>query len=143
MDAIYVIVRIVVALYLIRMSVMDVKEKRVELVSGIIIMGAAGATLLVAGVSPVSMGMGIAVGGGLYVISRISRGSVGEGDAFIYALTGAVLGFMKNLELLFIALIFSAIVGGFLLVIKKVGARYKMPFVPFTLAGYAVVVIFG
>ena len=65
------------------------------------------------------------------VLSWISHGSIGAGDGAVLVATGVFLGFWGNLRLLFLALILSALVAGYLLVIKRKGRKDRMPFIPF------------
>ena len=85
--------------------------------------------------------LGVGVGIFIYAVSRISRGGIGAADGLVYAVTGVCLGFYGNIELLLISLLMAAFVGGALMIIKKVGRKYRMPFVPFTLAGYVLVMM--
>ena len=77
----------------------------------------------------------------LYLMSKATRGAVGEGDALVYLMTGVTLGFFGNIELLTLSLFFSAIVSVFLLVFRKVGKKKRIPFVPFTAIAYGVVMV--
>ena len=77
----------------------------------------------------------------LYLMSKATRGAIGEGDALVYLMTGVTLGFFGNIELLTLSLFFSAIVSVFLLVFRKVGKKKRIPFVPFTAIAYGVVMV--
>ncbi len=74
---------------------------------------------------------GAGLGAGFLVLSWISHGSIGAGDGAVLVATGVFLGFWENLRLLFLALILSALVAGYLLVIKRKGRKDRMPFIPF------------
>ena len=89
----------------------------------------------------VIFGSGCRVGVFLYLMSKATRGAVGEGDALVYLMTGVTLGFFGNIELLTLSLFFSAIVSVFLLVFRKVGKKKRIPFVPFTAIAYGVVMV--
>ena len=135
----YLICKVIVGLYLLIMAYIDFRRKAIPMLPGAICLLVISVALLIFGTGPLSLAMGILVGAVLYGISRLSRGGVGEGDALIYAVTGTVLGFYGNLELLLISLTLAALVGLFLLVVKKVGRKHKMPFVPFTFVAYGMV----
>jgi len=77
----------------------------------------------------------------LYIVSKLSRGSIGEGDALVYMVTGVSVGFFRNFELLVLSLFFASMTGLFLLVTRKVGRKYAMPFIPFTAVAYGVVMM--
>lgn len=130
-----------VAVYLAVMAVTDLRKKEILLWPGTLCLLIVTVMRLVAGISPVGIGLGIGVGALLYGVSRISHGGIGAADALVYAVTGAAIGFTRNLELLLVSLILAAIVGGVLLLVKKVGLKYRMPFVPFTLVSYGMVML--
>ena len=80
-----------------------------------------------------SMGIGAA----LLLVSKISGGSIGEGDGWVLLITGMALGFWNNFALLLYGLLFSScfslglVVWGFFL---HVDIRKKtIPFLPFLL----------
>ncbi|MBR6229052.1 MAG: prepilin peptidase [Eubacterium sp.] len=135
-----IICEITVSIYLLIMAIIDFRKKAIPLLPGVICLLAVSTVLLVAGTGVLSLAMGVLIGALLYGISRISRGGLGQADALVYAVTGAVLGFYKNLELLLVSLILAALIGLFLLVVKKVGRKYRMPFVPFTFIAYGMVI---
>lgn len=83
---------------------------------------------------------GIVIGIVLLVVSIITSGRIGAGDALVYVLTGIVLGIYKNLELLILALFFASIASAILIFVKHVGKNYRIPFLPFTALAYGVVI---
>ena len=135
-----IIIRIVIAVYLIIMGVIDIRKQQIPLLPGLICLGVATASLLVAGIGLLEIAAGVLVGGLLLIVSRVSRGGVGEADALVYAVTGTTLGFFGNCEVLLISLMMAAIVGSVLMIAKHVGRKYRLPFVPFTLIAYGMVV---
>ena len=135
------IIEIITAVYLTVMSVLDIKYKHIPITPGVVCMGSVFVTELIVGVNILSVAAGLITSVLLYLISRLSKGGIGEADALVYGVSGVSVGFYKNMEILFIALVLSAIAGGFLLAAKKVSRKYRMPFVPFTLAGYMMVVV--
>lgn len=80
--------------------------------------------------------LGIAVGIILLLIAWISGGSVGAGDGVMLMVSGLFLGFWGNLALLMMALGMVSMVALFLVVIKRKGRNYRLPFLPFLLAAY-------
>ena len=141
MEETELVVGMIVAVYLVWMAVTDIRKKSIPLWPGVICLVGLSAALLVAGRSPVSIGLGIGVGGVLFGVSRVSRGGVGEGDAMVYAVTGMVTGLAGNLEILLLSLVMAAVVGGGLLIVRKAGLKTRLPFVPFTLVSYGVVML--
>ena len=140
MEIVQMIIRTGVAIYLLVMGVIDIRKKHIPMLPGVICLGAAVTGLLVAGGGVWEIAAGVSVGGLLYVISRVSRGGIGEADALVYAITGAVLGFFGNCEVLLISLLLAAVVGSVLMIVKHVGRKYRIPFVPFTLVAYGMVI---
>lgn len=86
---------------------------------------------------------GIAIGIVLYIVSEISKGKIGKGDAFLFMVTGVYLGFWNNLVLLWAASVMAGVVGVFVILSRKKRMDYKMPFVPFVLAAAFVMLIVG
>lgn len=140
MELIDIIISCGLVLYLVVMAVIDIRKKSIPVIPGVVLLLIVAVVRLVAGVSPVTVGAGVGIGVLLYGISRVSKGEIGEADGLVYAVTGAALGIMKNCELLLVSLILAAIVGGVLMIFKKVGRKYKLPFVPFTLVSYGMVI---
>lgn len=80
--------------------------------------------------------LGMAVGLVVLLPAVLGRGSIGAGDGMILAASGIFLGFWENLTLLMTALMLAGAAALFLLIIKRKGRNYRMPFVPFLLAAY-------
>ena len=135
------VICIVLIVYLIVMSVFDIKTLSIPLWPGIVCFGMLSVTLLVMGTTPLRIAAGILVGGLLYALSYVSRGGIGRADALVYVVTGTVLGLYKNLEVLFLSLTMAAMVGAFLLIFKKVDRKYRLPFVPFTCVACGMVML--
>ncbi|HHT97767.1 MAG TPA: hypothetical protein GXZ90_07725 [Clostridiales bacterium] len=76
-------------------------------------------------------------------ISIITRSKIGIGDGIVLIMTGVVLGFWQNLELLLYALSIAALISIVLLILKKVNKKDSLPFVPFILISYFVVLYFN
>lgn len=84
---------------------------------------------------------GILVGVGLYVVSKGSRGAIGEGDALVYVLLGSFLGLIKTIELLLLSLFICSLFSIGLLFFRHVGRNYRIAFVPFTAIAYGLVML--
>jgi hypothetical protein len=92
---------------------------------------------------------GVLFGGIMILVSFMTKGKIGMGDAVIYAcMIGPFFGGLKALAVLFTATLSSAVFSLFLIVRMKkrqgalgVGTYVKeteIPFVPFTLIGAAI-----
>lgn len=75
------------------------------------------------------------------LISRITGDSVGIGDGLMLVVSGIFLGFWMNITILMLAFGVVGLVGLYMLVIKKKGRNYRMPFLPYLLAAYLCVLL--
>ncbi len=66
----------------------------------------------------------------LLLCSKLMKGAVGEGDAYLIMLTGLMLGRENNLLLLG-GLLLSAVCAAFLLLVRQKEKKTTIPFVPF------------
>ena len=73
---------------------------------------------------------------------KITRGQIGSGDAFVFWMTGAELGFIKSLWLIYLSFFFAFLAAVFFFFVKKRGRRYEIPFVPFIFLAYTVLLLF-
>ncbi len=115
----------------------DCKEKQIHLC---LLLGAAVAGLVLHLIfheeTLADMLLGASVGILLLLIAWISRGSIGAGDGVMVTVSGMILGFWGNVVLLMTALGMVCMAALFLLVIKRKGKKYRVPFLPFLLAAY-------
>jgi len=84
---------------------------------------------------------GIAVGVGVVLISIATAGKIGLGDGLILCVTGLGLGFWGNMELFAIALFAAAVISIILLVLRIADRKKSIPFVPFLVIGYIVLLV--
>ena len=107
-DKMNVFIFLITGIYLSVMAVIDHRLQKIPVLPGVI-------GILVIVLARVVDGdfwkwmPGVAVGVFLYLMSKATRGAVGEGDALVYLMTGVTLGFFGNIELLTLSLFFSAI----------------------------------
>ena len=115
----------------------DWKEQEVPL-SGLLLAGAGGLLLQSAcrDMEIADIVSGAAVGVLALILARVTGEAIGAGDGAILVVSGIVLGFWRALGLLMTALLISGAVALFLLVIKRKGRKYRLPFIPFLLAAY-------
>lgn len=71
----------------------------------------------------------------MYVLSKLSPRSIGEGDALVLIFIGSVVGYMKEIEFLIISVFLAGLIALILFVLKKVDRDTKLPFVPFLSVG--------
>lgn len=72
----------------------------------------------------------------MLLVSLITKGQIGTGDGIIFCITGLGLGFWNNLWLLMLSLFMAGIFSGILWMLKRVGRKSEIPFVPFILISY-------
>lgn len=70
------------------------------------------------------------------LVAVISGESIGIGDGVMLMVSGIFLGFWGNLALLLTALLLVGATALFLVVIKRKGRDYRVPFLPFLLVAY-------
>lgn len=85
--------------------------------------------------------LGVGIGIVLLIVSALTKGEIGSGDGIMFIVSGLVSGFYENGVLLFVSLVFTAAAGSVLVVVKRVGRKYELPFAPFVFAGYGVICI--
>ena len=117
----------------------DFKDQNVYLYS-MLLAGVAGIFLHIWYQSPTLPDMlgGAAIGVMLMFIARLTGESIGMGDGLALVVTGIFLGFWGNLELFLMALFFAGATALFLLIVKKKGKKYRLPFLPFLAAAYLI-----
>ena len=131
----YEFIRIIMSFILIiTESVRDIKTKKISVLFASII-GIMGMITYIpfARIDSISIALGMTIGLGVLVISFFTRQQIGYGDGFILIITGILLGFKNNMALFLGALIYSAMVGLSLLIIRKADKKTELPFVPFML----------
>ena len=79
---------------------------------------------------------GCALGAIMLLISKLTNQAIGYGDGLMLIATGAFLGIFENVMLLLIALLIAAVISIVLLVIKKKKKNFMLPFLPFLLSSY-------
>ena len=123
-------------------SAQDIKRKQIEIIPPIVF--SIIAIILHIFIGRESIGnllLGMAIGLIMLILSVVSQGKVGSGDGIILMVTGLFLGAKQNLELLVTGLIFCAIWALILIVVRGKKGNYEIPFIPFLLAAYLVMLI--
>lgn len=75
------------------------------------------------------------------MLSRISQEALGYGDSMLILVIGISLGLERCMTLVCWAFILSGIWALILLVVRRIGRKREMPFVPFLLIGYGVMML--
>ncbi len=122
--------------YLLFLAIKDAKERKLSL-----------ALLFIAAAWFLPLGLlwkvglvwriaGAGVGALLCGISYISKEGIGWADSVLVLLVGVSLGFDGVLFVLAVALALVMVTAGILFLLKKVGRKDLLPFVPFLFLGY-------
>ena len=125
-------------------SLEDAKRKELTVIY-ILMFGIGGILLhLIAPVCTIySILWGMLLGGGMILLSLITRGSVGLGDGILLMVTGVYLGGYGNLELFMTGLFFAALWSLGMLTLKKKKGKEEIAFVPFLLLSYVTMLLRG
>jgi leader peptidase (prepilin peptidase)/N-methyltransferase len=83
---------------------------------------------------------GMTIGFLFILISFVTRGQLGLGDGITLVITGVVIGFWDNLLMVLYALFTAGITAIILIIFKRSNRKKRIPFLPFLLLGYIVVI---
>lgn len=123
-------------------AVTDFKKKEVNIVFPVLLAAAATVMLFFTkDISLINSIIGIAEGVLLILISFLTKGEIGMGDGILLAACGLMLGGKDNLIMFFFACFSSAIVSALIMLIKKADKKTKIPFVPFMIPGFLIMVL--
>ena len=133
-----------VGLFLLICGIQDMREKQIY-VYPVIITAVAVMIYQIAfrGLSVSNWLGGLVVGGVLCLISVISKGQIGLGDAMLFCLTGLTVGFSGNIQILFFSFLFAAVASGYLMFVRHKHRKHTIPFVPYLFLGYCLVAAYG
>ncbi len=82
--------------------------------------------------------MGLGVGSGFIILSLITRGAIGMGDAIIISFIGFTLGWQTGISVILYALVVSGLVSIFLIAFKKASKKTELPFIPYMFIALAI-----
>ncbi len=129
----------IIAVYLVLMSYMDLKYRRISWVaSGVCLVLVIANYCMTPTSFSVSNVLGVGVGVVIAAISLVTQGAIGMGDGIVFGLTGLALGLVNNLTLLCGGLLAAAVCSIVLLCVHRVGRKDALPFVPFICFAYLV-----
>ena len=125
------------ALYMIVLSVRDIRERRMSLLlllSGVPL--AVGSFFCGRDVPAVILISGAAVGIVFLAVSRGTKEAFGYGDSLLIVIMGMMLGFWEILSVLLAAFLLAAVFSAVLLFRNHFDRKASFPFVPFLTAAY-------
>lgn len=143
-DQSWLICRVIFAGYLGVLTVMDIRNKRLNLLfllSGFLLMAAG--FFCKRGIHPLLLATGASVGLVFLLASRVTGESFGYGDSILIMIMGGFLGFWDILSLLTAAFLLAAVFSVIMLVRKKFNRKTAFPFVPFLMIAYTGGMILG
>lgn len=130
--------------YLCYLSALDIKSRRLP--DRLLAAGAVVALLQVfLGISPsiILSLAGAAVGAAFLGISKMTGEALGYGDSIIILILGVSLGLWNLLALLMLAFLMAAGCSTVLLALFNFQRKTTLPFIPFLVASYVLVLVFG
>ena len=135
-------VKVFVLSYLAYQTYKDIREKSVSLIS-IIIFSLAGVfiNICITNISLFSMFLGISVGLGVILLGKLMKDGIGTGDGAVLGSIGILIGGKMSLLVFIIAITISAAVVIVLLTFKKVKMKQELPFVPYILCAYVLMLM--
>lgn len=108
------------------------------------ILAGAVANLALARISLADVVLGIAIGGGVFLVIIVaSGGGMGGGDMKLGAMLGAFLGWKLVLVAILVAVVAGGVLASALLVTGKRGRKEPIPFGPFLAAGGTIALLWG
>ena len=143
-DQSWLICRVIFAGYLGVLTVMDIRNKRLNLLfllSGFLLMTAG--FFCKREIHPLLLATGASVGLVFLLASRVTGESFGYGDSILIMIMGGFLGFWDILSLLTAAFLLAAVFSVIMLVRKKFNRKTAFPFVPFLMIAYTGGMILG
>lgn len=133
---------IILFVYLFVMAIYDIRRKEIQLECSVVVavlLAMIQVCLVFRGQEPVwAAFLGILIGVVLIGISILTKGEIGIGDGILFVISGLLFGIYENGVLLFLSLLFTAMASGILVLSRRVGRKYTLPFAPFVFAGYGV-----
>ncbi len=78
----------------------------------------------------------------LLLLVMLTKQGFGIGDVKLFSTICFTIGLMPVYNLFFYSILYTAVCSVFLLLIKKVDKRYKIPFAPFIFMGYLTIIFF-
>lgn len=84
---------------------------------------------------------GMSIGVIFMLLSFLTGGKIGVGDGLVLIVSGVYLGFWRNLSMCLIALSLAGLNGLLLLLMKRCKKEDTLPFFPFLLAGYVILLL--
>lgn len=129
--------------YLIVLSVMDIRRKEVHIYALLAGMIFVILRLIFGNIGILPMLItGVTIGSFFLFISKVSSESFGYGDSILITIMGLFLELWEALNILLLAFGLAAVYSMIILILRKYERRYAFPFIPFLAIAYAGVMVF-
>ncbi len=130
---------LITGMYLGFCSYTDIKRKEIYVKPSLLLMAAGAVSCALSGREALfNAALGILLGLMILLISKASKGAVGEGDGLILMVTAFFQGFFGNLRMLMTALFLSAAASVGVLLFKRCRRDYELPFAPFLFISFII-----
>lgn len=83
----------------------------------------------------------VGIGGFNLIISKATKGGIGEGDILVFILIGIILGWKMALAIILYTFIIAGLSGIILLILKKANKKTELPLAPFILTATLFIII--
>ncbi len=137
-DYLEILTAAVIFIGLVVLSIQDIKTKRIGIIPILAMMLILIVFARMRDTGIKELVLGILPGAAAALISVITRGKIGMGDALLIIALGIGCGFDMTLEIWMASLLLGAVVGIAMLALKKANRKTELPFVPFLLVGFTV-----
>lgn len=121
---------------LVVLSCVDLRERKIPLIPTLILGVGFLMYRLWNGVPLAEVAAGVIPGGILLLVSLVTEESIGYGDGLVLLILGVLCGVMEAVAVLGMALLLAAVLSIVLLVLRRVGRKTKLPFLPCLCSGY-------
>lgn len=130
---------IVTAIYLGAATAADIQKQRLSIaLLALSVVPIAVSLILNRELSMGSRLWGVALGGAGIAFTLLTKGGVGLGDSIMFVILGAICGVGESVAIMGISLLLAGIYSGIMMVLKKLGPKNRIPFIPFIFAAYGV-----
>ena len=139
--------RIFICVFLGIGAICDLKDKTIHsvllAVGGAVSLGLAVAGIITGSLSYLQLFSGAALGLGMLLISAVTGEKLGRGDAIIACICFPLIGAIEGLTVLLVSFLMAAAVSVVVLIVRKCGTGYRLPFIPFLFGGMLTVILGG
>ena len=100
-------------------------------------------TIMDSKISLLERGFGLLVGSIFLLLSHLTRGQLGMGDAYVILILCTILGIYQGMEVITYSFLLSAIIALILVTFFRYQKKRTIPFVPFLFGGFIISIFLG